>query len=320
MTPNKRFTRKIVLGITLVALCVLMGMVIWTKPWGQPNERAATERRALAEPLPEVAPGLGVERREVTIDAGDVQLAATLYFPPGVTRPCPAVVQLHGSGPYTRDTQWHLYTSICLRSGLAVLAYDKRGCGESTGEFRYFSVEGSAELFDELANNAAAAHAWLRAQQGIDPERVGLVGGSQAGWIMPLVAEKTPGVDFILSGCGPTVSAGEEAYHEMLLESGLSIAEADRKLQEYDGPRGYDPRAVLRRAKTPILWMFCERDDIIPTQACLQELEKLREEGYLVHDGHVFRDADHYYKTSKGDGVLLEPVITSWLKKLRVLP
>ena len=125
---------------------------------------------------------------------------------------------------------------------------------------------------------------------------------------------------FILTGCGPTVSAGEEAYHAELLERGIPLAEADRELEEYAGSLGYDPRPVLRRTRTPILWMFGERDDVIPTRACLTELEKLREEGHALHDGHVFQDTDHNFRTSKGDSVLLEPVITSWLKKLGILP
>lgn len=269
--------------------------------------------------MPALAEGLGVERRRVTIDAGDVTLSATLYLPPGVERPCPAVVQLHGSAPTQHASQWFYYTSPCLRSGLAVLAFDKRGCGESTGSYEGFTVENSERLFDQLANDGAAAHRWLRKQDGIDPERVGLVGGSQAGWIMPLVAEKAEGVRFIISGCGPTVSAGEEDFHGSLIQSGVPGAEADRRLESYDGPRGFDPRRILRRGKTPILWLFGERDDVIPTGACLTELGKLAEEGFTHHDVHVFPDTDHNFRTSRGEGVLLEPVITHWLVQRGVL-
>lgn len=270
-------------------------------------------------PLLAVEGAPAVERRRVRIDAGDVTLAATLYVPGGAPRPCPAVVQLHGSAPTERASQWTYFTSTALRCGLAVLAFDKRGCGDSTGRLRSFTVETSAKLFDTLAGGAAAAHAWLREQDGIDPDRVGLIGGSQAGWIMPLVAEKTEGVRFIISACGPTVSAGEEDYHSGLVGNGLLIEEADRRLAAFDGDRGYDPRPVLRRVKTPILWLFGERDDIIPTRACLVEYEKLRAEGHLRHTAHVFPDTDHNFRTTLGDGVLLEPVIARWLEQIGVL-
>ena len=269
--------------------------------------------------LPLLAPDLVVERREVRIEAGDVTLAATLYLPPGVQRPCPAVVQLHGSAPTVREQQWWYYTRVALNAGLAVLAYDKRGCGESTGSRLRFSVKTSPALLDELAGDAAAAHAWLRRQPGIDPERVGLIGGSQAGWIMPLVAERTEGVRFIVSGCGPTVSAGEEQFHERILAKGRSLAEADQALEEWDGARGYDPRALLGRIETPILWLFGERDDVIPTRACLAELAKLHGRGRTNHAVHVFADADHDFETSNGERALLVPVVRIWLSKLGVL-
>jgi len=265
-------------------------------------------------------PVLEGERREVRIAAGDVTLAATLHFPPGAARPCPAVVQLHGSAPTSRSDQRFFYTTVCLRSGLAVLAYDKRGCGESTGTFTRFTVDGSAALFDELARDAASAHAWLRGQPGIDPARVGLVGGSQAGWIMPLVAERTEAVRFIVAGCGPSVSAGEEDFHGELLKSGVPLARADLLLESDDGPRGYDPRPLLRRSTTPTLWLFGERDDVIPTHACIRELERIAAEGNASHSLHVFADADHDYRTSRGDEVLLEPVIGAFLRARGLLP
>ena len=58
----------------------------------------------------------------------------------------------------------------------------------------------------------------------------------------------------------------------------MLLPEADRRLAEYDGDRGYDPRPLLRRLDTPILWLFGERDDVIPTNACLAEIAALRAE------------------------------------------
>jgi pimeloyl-ACP methyl ester carboxylesterase len=136
---------------------------------------------------------------------------------------------------------------------------------------------------------------------------------------MPLAAEQAEDVRFVVSGCGPPVSAGEEAHHAWLQEQGLAVAEADARLEEYDGPRGYDPRALLRRTKVPILWLFGERDDVIPTRACLEELVRLRAEGHANHAVHVFPDTDHDFRTSTGDGVLLEPVIEAWLRQQGVL-
>ena len=229
------------------------------------------------------------------------------------------MVQLHGSGCTTRSSQWFFYTSVALRVGLAVLTFDKRGCGESTGVYRPSTVARSAALFDQLASDGAAAHAWLLRQDGIDPDRVGFIGGSQAGWIMPLAAEKAEATRFIISGCGPTVSRGEEEEHGRVLGRGRSLAEADAAIVDYAGPRGYDPRALLRRLDTPILWMFGERDEVIPTRASLDEFDRLHAEGHRQYAVHLFADTDHSFRTSTGQGVLLEPVIQAWLRQEGIL-
>src|SRR5215210_3085063 len=64
---------------------------------------------------------------------GDVRLAFTLDLPPG-QGPFPAVVLGHGSGRLTRDDlRW--FASQWTRLGFAVLRFDKRRVGESTGSF-----------------------------------------------------------------------------------------------------------------------------------------------------------------------------------------
>ena len=83
-----------------------------------------------------------------------------------------------------------------------------------------------------MAADAQAAIRWLRTQKEVDPMRIGLVGGSQAGWIMPLAASNLAVVRFMVIFAGTPVSAGEEAYHGRLTGdgggNGLPIAEADR--------------------------------------------------------------------------------------------
>ena len=93
------------------------------------------------------------------------------------------------------------FTSTALDVGMAVLAYSKRGCGNSTGVYRRFSVEASEQIFGELAADANSARRWLKNQPEVDPERVGFIGGSQAGWISPLAAIRES-VAFIVSLAG----------------------------------------------------------------------------------------------------------------------
>ena len=72
--------------------------------------------------------------------AAHVRLAGTLTLPPG-DGPFPAVVLVAGSGPNTRDEPifgrqiFLVLADHLTRQGIAVLRYDKRGTGESTGNY-----------------------------------------------------------------------------------------------------------------------------------------------------------------------------------------
>jgi hypothetical protein len=90
---------------------------------------------------------------------------------------------------------------------MAVLGYDKRGVGGSTGDWR-------TESFDDLASDASAAIEFLKARREIDPSQIGLLGWSQAGWVMPLAAAREKGVAFLISISGAGVSPAETTIDE----------------------------------------------------------------------------------------------------------
>lgn len=120
--------------------------------------------------------------REVQFRSGDLRLAGTLTLPPG-RGPFPAVVLLHGGGPQDRNFVW--VAPFFASAGVAVLAYDKRGVGGSTGDWR-------SAVGVDLAGDAVAAVDFLRAQPGVDPGRVGLYGSSNGGWVAPIAATMAP--------------------------------------------------------------------------------------------------------------------------------
>jgi hypothetical protein len=126
---------------------------------------------------------------EVRFRRGGAILSGTLTLPPG-SGPHPAVAWVHGSGPTTRAYLPDLQ-ALLLRHAVAVLAYDKRGVGQSGGS--YPGESPSETAIDILARDAAAAVRFLAGRPGIDRERVGLAGHSQAGWIIPLAADARAG-------------------------------------------------------------------------------------------------------------------------------
>ena len=96
----------------------------------------------------------------VRFSNGDINLAGTLVLPAGPQRH-PAVVLFHGSGPQSRD----LFTARWFAAhGVAALAYDKRGVGESSGDFKKVP-------FMDLCDDGLAGIAYLKSRKEIDPQR-----------------------------------------------------------------------------------------------------------------------------------------------------
>lgn len=171
---------------------------------------------------PVLAPRVSTGRREdVTLRRGDVTLRGTVWLPAG-KGPFPAVVYAHGSGPATRHVgpYPHLFTQM----GFAVLAFDKRGAGQSEGDYRTAS-------FDTLSDDVLAGVKELRGRADIDPSRVGVWGISQGGWIGSLAASKSGDVKFLVSIVGSGVTVWENVVHEaesQMRDAGLNDSDVAR--------------------------------------------------------------------------------------------
>lgn len=197
----------------------------WTRP-GFPDVQVVFSRTALevvapTRPQTPQAP-FPYAISHVRIDnpaAEGVTLAGTLTQPAG-TDPVPAVILVSGSGPQDRDESiWEHRPFAVLadhlsRQGIAVLRYDDRGFAESTGDF----ATGTSRDF---AGDAMAVLRWLRAQPGIDPDQVGVIGHSEGGLIAPIMAAEVDAPDFLVLLAGPGTTG-----REIVLEQSALIADA----------------------------------------------------------------------------------------------
>jgi uncharacterized protein len=144
-----------------------------------------------------------------------ISLSGTLTLPRGVG-PFPAAILLAGSGPLDRDEAdsghrpFLILADHLTRKGIAVLRYDKRGIGRSTGDYE------SATTGD-FADDAEAALAFLKAHKGIDARRIGLIGHSEGGVIAPMIASRSASVAWIVLLAAPATKGAET----LLLQSDL---------------------------------------------------------------------------------------------------
>ena len=142
-------------------------------------------------------------REEVSFQNGDVTLSGTLVLP-NAKAPHPAVVRIHGAGPGSRFNFADEYNAY---HGIAVLNYDKRGVGKSTGNWREAGVE-------DLAGDALAGIKLLRNRNDINPKQIGVVGGSEGGWAASLVAARDKKLAFLVLVAGPALSFVDEVLNE----------------------------------------------------------------------------------------------------------
>ena len=211
--------------------------------------------------------------------------AATLTLPPG-RGPFPAVAMVHGAGPQTRE-EFQVFSAYCALLGIAVLADDKRGVGQSTG--LYPGEAATSTSLGELARDARAEVGFLRSLPQIDAHRVGLFGDSQAGWIVALAAARDPGVRWAVVLAGSTVTVGEtDLFASLAGQSRQQPSGARAGLiarVRAQGPAGFDPRPFLERLSIPTYWVFGSDDRNVPTELCVEALEALpdrRDDSWVV--------------------------------------
>ena len=138
--------------------------------------------------------------------ASGVTLAGTLTLPEG-QGPFPAAILISGSGPQDRDETvfghkpFAVLADHLTRAGIAVLRYDDRGFGGSTG-----SHAGATSA--DFATDAIAAFALLRGRAEIDPRAIGFIGHSEGGLIGPVAALDNPDLAFLVLLAGPGTQTG----------------------------------------------------------------------------------------------------------------
>ena len=152
---------------------------------------------------------------------GKNTLGGTLYKPESAAE-YPTVIVAHASQSGARD--WSIYQHLAetlTQFGIAVLVFDRRGEGQSTGNSHNTS-------FEDLTADLLSAKDTLKARQ--DVKQIGLWGMSQGGWLAPFAATLSEDIAFLILVSGATITPAEQMIYSAtfaLKENGFTDAEID---------------------------------------------------------------------------------------------
>lgn len=195
---RRRGLRVIVWSLVtaLVAAAGLVGVVLWQHSYAMDEQR-------------------------VSIRHGGHTLNGVLATPKDGRERHGLVVYVHGDGPVdaTHDDGYKPLWEANAKAGYASLSWDKPGVAGAPGNWL-------GQSMDDRADEAAAAIAWARARPDIDGDRIGLWGASQAGWVLPKVAAKTP-VSFVIA-VSPAINWLQQGRYHLLAELRADGASAGR--------------------------------------------------------------------------------------------
>jgi pimeloyl-ACP methyl ester carboxylesterase len=130
------------------------------------------------------------------------KLSGSLTYPQNGAQ-FPSVILITGASPQDRNEEgfgghrfFQVLADDLTKRGIAVLRYDDRGFGKSTGNYD------SASIFD-FSNDAEAGLDFLKTVPFIDHNKIGLLGHSEGGYVALIVASRRSDVSFIVSMAGP---------------------------------------------------------------------------------------------------------------------
>lgn len=161
---------------------------------------------------------VNAESIEIEFEHEGDSLSGTLLLPAG-KKPFPVALFLHGDGPQDRfaGDSYSLVMNAFLKKGIACFSWDKKGVGKSGGNWLHQNMSGRAD-------EALAALQALEKRDEIDAEKIGYIGFSQAGWVIPEIATKSNIPAFYIIVGGATNWMKQSAYiaRTRLLSEGFS--------------------------------------------------------------------------------------------------
>lgn len=227
--PNDKRRNRLLLAVALILLTIALATYVYLENSPSPLVRAQEPKG----PFPYV-----IEDVSFSNDGQNVNLAGTLTIPQSKKKH-PAVILISGYGAQNRDAEWFGHKPFLIiadhltRQGIAVLRFDDRGFGKSSGDYY-------ASTSQDFSTDVESALNFLMTRDDIDPNHIGLIGHSDGAMIAPMVAARSRNVSFIVMLGGPGILGGEL----MIKRQELWARKAEKNEQEVQQAKRYMERLV----------------------------------------------------------------------------
>lgn len=260
--------------------------------------------------------------KEVKFVSEGISLAGTIFAPNHIQA---AVVIVHGSGQEKRLTA---FATTLANNGIAVLTYDKRGVGESAGLYAGPEVGTNNIDFQNLnllSLDASAAVNTLAEFLSNDQVAIGLIGGSQAGWIIPMAAAKNKKVRFMMVFSGSLITAKEQLRFQFYTNGDQNFwethSEEEARQHVFHDPDKYEfidtnPYDILSELLIPGFWIYGGKDIQVPVNLSIEYLDKLKSKG-KQYDYKLFPNLGHNTAFSDSEEPMKNAII--WMKNIAKL-
>ena len=209
----------------------------------QENKPGETSRQLTMSPSKEFFTYNWIDPPIVSFAARDgAKVYARLYKPAGFKKGGPAVIFVHGAGYLQNVHRWwaagyyreYMFHHFLMEHGYMVLDCDYRGSAGygrdwRTGIYRHM---GGKDLDDQVD-----AARWLATEHGVDPNRIGIYGGSYGGFITLMAMFTRPGVFAAGAALRPVTDWAD--YNHQYTANILNVPQSDSEAYKLSSPIFY---------------------------------------------------------------------------------
>ncbi len=268
-----------------------------------------------------------VDAHDVAFRSQGVTLRGIVMVPKDV-RVVAAIVMVHGAGQEKRNLG---FATAFAERGIAALTYDKRGVGQSGGVYAGQEVgtnNVSRDNLELLSLDATAALRVLGREKRLRGVPIGFVGVSQAGWIVPLAALKTPQSRFMVLFSGAVETTHEDVRFEYLALADPAFWDhhTHKEMKTLARPplsavpglgatawSDFDPREALSKLTIPGLWLFGGRDRNADVDVSTERLDGLIAAGHKDYSYRLYPGYDHQLGGINAD--IIDPSV-EWIRRV----